>query len=79
MNPCQVTELVGAIIDTPMVYPLHAPSIIGGVYSFTQSKECGYIPDIKVIGLPSFVTHNKLDQSFSVESSNPEDENTYKI
>ena len=26
-----------------------------------------------MVGLPSFVTHNKLDQSFSVETSNPED------
>ena len=35
VNPCQVTEFVGAILDVPIVYPLHAPAVIGGLYSFT--------------------------------------------
>ena len=34
---------------------------------------------IEVIDLPSFVTHNDLDQSFSVESVDPADENIYTI
>ena len=79
VNPCQVTELVGTIMDSPITYPLYTPAMIGGLYSFTQSKECGYIPLIEVIDLPSFITHNELDQSFSVESSIPADENTYTI
>ena len=34
---------------------------------------------IEVVGLPSFATHNEVDQSFSVESSIPADENLYAI
>ena len=79
VNPCQVTELIGAILEVPIVYPLHTPVMIGALYSFTQTKDCGYVPVIEVIDLPSFVTHNEVDQSFSVESSNPADENTYSI
>ena len=79
VNPCQVTELVRAILEVPIAYPLYTPAMIGGLYSFTQTKDCGYVPVIEVIGLPSFTTHNELDQSFSVESSNPADENTYSI
>ena len=79
VNPCQVTELIGAILEVPIVYPLHTPAMIGALYSFTLTKDCGYVPVIEVIDLPSFVTHNELDQSFLVESVNPADENTYAI
>ena len=79
VNPCQVTELVRAILEVPIAYPLYTPAMIGGLYSFTQTKDCGYVPVIEVIGLPSFTTHNELDQSFSVESVDPADENTYAI
>ena len=35
VNPCQVAELVGTIMDSAIVYPLHTPAMIGGLYSFT--------------------------------------------
>ena len=36
VNPCQVTELVGAILEVPIVYPLHTPAMMGGLYSLIQ-------------------------------------------
>ena len=34
VNPCQVTELNGKILESPIDYPLRTPAIVGASYSF---------------------------------------------
>ena len=53
INPCQVTELNGKILQTPTIdYPLRTPALEGASYSFVQARECGYDIVIETIGLP---------------------------
>ena len=57
VNPCQVTDLISNSVIDPISYTLGDESISFGLYSFSQSPECGYDQQIEIINLPSFVNH----------------------
>jgi hypothetical protein len=65
--------------NSPISYAVGSSKVTGAEYTFTYDNDCGYLPELEILGLPEFITHNKEDQSFSVQTSKREDESSYVL
>ena len=79
IDPCQVTSFEVTMTDAPLSYSVNTPMTTGGHYSFLQTPNCGYEQIISVTGLANFMTHNSEAKSFSVWTSDSDDEETYEV
>ena len=80
VNPCQVTSLTALLLNVPISYTVRSEATYGADYSFNQEPNCGYPQTLTFISAPpDFMEHLESEQRFSVQTSDPNDEQTYTI
>ena len=68
VEPCINTDF-STVPISKMTYTIGSGPIQSEIYSFTQTPLCNYPEALTVINLPSFATHDDIQQNFGVSKT----------